>query len=273
MKAAAARVLLTGATGGIGRETAAALLLAGAHVMLAARSPDTLRTQAENLAATLDLAPRRVTFAAADLLDRSQLEGLADAAARWECNVVVHAAGVPGFGRFSAAQPGAIEQVLRTNLYAPMVLTQSLLAHLQRQPRAQVIFVGSVLGRIGLPGFSVYSASKFGLRGFAEALRRELAGTAVQVQYLGPRSTRTAFNDEAVEKYNRATGTAMDSPADVARALVAILEDERAERFLGWPERLGVRINGLAPEWLDRSFVPHRSNVSTLRPSRERNVS
>jgi short-subunit dehydrogenase len=109
----------------------------------------------------------------------------------------------------------------------------------------------------------VYSASKFGLRGFAEALRRELANTSVRVQYFGPRSTRTAFNGPGVEAYNRATGTAMDSTADVAAAMVRMLEDEAAERFLGFPEKLGARINGLAPTWLDGSFKRHTLSLAS----------
>jgi short-subunit dehydrogenase len=132
---------------------------------------------------------------------------------------------------------------------------------LLRQPRAQIVFVGSALGRIGLPGFSVYGASKAGLHGFAEALRRELNGTPVRVQILGPRSTRTGFNDAAVEAYNRATGTAMDRPEAVAAALLQLIESEAAERFLGFPERLAVRLNGVLGAWLDGSFAKHRRSL------------
>jgi short-subunit dehydrogenase len=86
----------------------------------------------------------------------------------------------------------------------------------------------------------------------------------VRVQYLGPRSTRTGFNDERVERYNRATGTAMDPPERVAKALLRLLEDESAERFVGFPEALAVRLTGLAPALLDRAFVRHgRSLPST----------
>jgi short-subunit dehydrogenase len=111
-----------------------------------------------------------------------------------------------------------------------------------------------VLGRLGQPVYSSYSASKFGLRGLAEALRRELQETPENVQYLGPRSTRTDFNNEAVEAYNQATGTAMDSPQTVAAELLALLESESAERFVGFPESLAVRLNGLAHTWLDAGF-------------------
>ena len=147
-----------------------------------------------------------------------------------------------------------------------MQLTQAMLPHLMRQPRAQVVFVGSAVGRIGLPGFSVYGASKAGLHGFAEALRRELAGTPVKVQILAPRSTRTAFNDAAVEDYNRATGTAMDAPGVVADALVRLVESESAERFIGFPERLGVRLNGLFGALIDGSFARHRRSLPGRHP-------
>lgn len=257
MKAAQARILLTGACGGIGRETASAFAGAGAAVLLAGRRPARLSAQARALG-----AEPHVTWCAADLADPAQIDRLAATAADWGCNVVVHGAGTPAFGALQGQDPAAMAQVLQTNLLAPMLLTRAMLPHLARQPQAQVIFLGSVLGRMGLPGFSVYSAGKFGLRGFAEALRRELAESPVRVQYLGPRSTRTAFNAPEVEAYNRATGTAVDEPSIVAAAMLQMLEDGRAERFLGFPERLAVRINGLASTWLDASFRRHSRRLA-----------
>jgi short-subunit dehydrogenase len=264
MKADQARILLTGATGGIGQEAASALLAAGARVLLAGRSAESLEPLAQRLRTRPGVAPDQVGTVLGDLRDPAQIDALAAHAADWRCNVVVHAAGAPSFGPLESIGPQAMADVLQTNLLAPMLLTRALLPHLRRQASAQVLCVGSVLGAIGLPGFSVYSASKFGLRGFAQALRRELAGTPVKVQYLGPRSTRTAFNGADVEAYNQATGTAMDSTAVVAAAILAMLEDGAPERFLGFPERLGVRLNGLAPAALDGSFRRHSRSLSTL---------
>lgn len=266
MKASQARVLLTGATGGIGRAAAHQLALAGASLMLVGRSPARLAALARELAQGTPVPADRFTWHAADLNDAAALQTLAQTAAAWGSNVVVHNAGVPSFGALGSQPASAMQQVLQTNLLVPMLLTQALLPHLQQLPQAQVICVGSALGRLGLPGFSVYSASKFGLRGFAEALRRELAGTAVRVQYFAPRSTRTEFNDANVEAYNRATGTATDSAQQVATALVQLLENEAAEAFLGFPEKLAVRLNGLAPEWLDGSFRKHRNSLPTAQP-------
>lgn len=246
MKAADARVLLTGAGGGIGQAMAAALRGAGAAVMGVGR------------AAT---APGLADWVQADLTTADGIACVAREGARWNANVLVHAAGAPAFGALQDTPAAALQQVLQTNLLAPMQLTQALLPALRRQPRAQVVFVGSALGRIGLPGFSAYGASKAGLHGFAEALRRELADTPVAVQILAPRATRTAFNGAAVEAYHRATGTASDPPEVVAAALLQLIESGAAERFIGMPERLGVRLNGLLGALMDGSFVRHRRSV------------
>ena len=260
MKAAQARVLLTGATGGIGRAIAAELLQHGAAVLLTGRSPARLAALSRALAPTAVLQSR-VAWHATDLDDAAALPLLCEAAVAWQANVLVNNAGTSSFGRLETLGADHLEQVLRTNLLAPMRLTQALLPWLRSRPQAQVIQIGSVLGRLGLPGYSVYSASKFGLRGFSEALRRELRGSPVRVQYLGPRSTRTAFNDARVDAYNRATSTATDSPETVARALLELLQSGAAERFLGLPEKHAVRLNGLAPELLDGAFDKHRASL------------
>lgn len=242
MKVSEARVLLTGASGGLGRVMARTLRDAGAAVMGVGRGPG----RPDELWVT------------ADLTTPEGIAAVVRAAATWRPNVVVQAAGLPGFGALPTLAPERIAAVLQANLLAPMLLAQALLPLLLQQPKAQLVFVGSALGRIGLPGFSVYGASKAGLHGFAEALRRELADTPVRVQILGPRSTRTGFNDAAVEAYNRTTGTAMDAPETVAAALLALIETEAAERFVGFPERLAVRLNGVLGARLDGSFVKHR---------------
>lgn len=259
MKASQARVVLTGANGGIGQAVAAALAQAGASLLLTGRSPARLSAQARALQQRMPKV--QVDWHEVDLQYMDSIASLAKQAADWRCNVLIHGAGVAEFGRFDTSTPDRMSRILHTNLLAPMVLTQALLPHLRSQPQAQVICVGSVLGAMGLPGFSVYGASKFGLRGFAQALRRELADTAVRVQYLGPRSTRTAFNSAEVADYNQATGTAMDTPEVVAKALLRMLEAGTAERFLGFPEKLGVRLNGLMPGLLDGAFTKHRASL------------
>lgn len=117
-----------------------------------------------------------------------------------------------------------------------------------------VVNVGSIYGSIGYPGYATYSASKFALRGFSEALRRELADTTVDVLYAAPRATRTSMNTSAATALNQALKVGMDDPVDVARAVLDAVQQQRNELYLGWPEKLFVRLNGMLPGVVDRAL-------------------
>lgn len=258
-----ASVVLTGATGGIGAAIARRLVARGDRVLLVARSADALARLAHELghgraAGTVDALAIDITRAEG----RTALVALAD---RRRCDVLVNNAGIPSFGPIASLSDAHVEQVIAVDLVAPILLTRALLPVLRRAPRATVLNVGSALGRIGLPGFTVYGAAKFGVRGFSEALRRELAGTRVRVRHLAPRTTRTAFNDARVDAYNRATGARSDDPDRVARAAVAMIDRGPAERTLGASEAIAARLNGLVPTWLDRAFESHRRAVDDPR--------
>ena len=253
-----ASVVLTGASGGIGAATAGALAAAGARLLLVAR--DAARLTA--LAATLPRVRHDVGALAVDLATEHGRMRLRDAAIARQANVLVNNAGVACFGALETIDDARIAAVIGTNLVAPIALTRALLPHLGRQPEAIVLNIGSTLGRLGLPGYSVYAASKFGLRGFTESLRREIAGSPIKVLYLAPRATRTAFNDAAANAYNRATATREDDADTVARAVLRAIERGASERQLGFPERLAVRLNALAPRLLDGAFDKHRAHLA-----------
>lgn len=263
MKAKELSVVLTGASGGIGAALGRLLVARGARVLLVARNAAALGQLARELAPADDRRVR-VDALAADITTAAGRAAIRDTAAARRVNALVNCAGVPWFGPLTGGDEREIETVLATNLVAPIELTRALLPQLLQRREARVLNVGSALGRIGLPGFSIYCASKFGLRGFSEALRRELADTPVRVQYLGPRTTRTAFNDARVEAFNRATATAADVPERVADAALALLLSGGAERFLGFPEALGSRINGAVPQLLDGAFKRHREELRNI---------
>lgn len=262
MKLDGASVVLTGAAGGIGVPTARALAAAGARLLLVGRDGARLTALASELAPQGD--GRTVGWVVADLGTAHGIEAVRAAACERQADVLVNNAGVASFGRLDGLDAAHVAEAITTNLIAPIQLTQALLPELRRRPRAAVLNVGSALGRLGLPGFSVYSAAKFGLRGFSEALRRELADTAIRVQYLGPRVTSTGFNSAEVESYNRATGASADRPEVVAAALVDLLRSGRRERFIGYPEALAVRVNGVVPGALDGAFGRHRRALPSL---------
>lgn len=241
-------VLLTGASGGIGAAIARRLAQRGARMLLVTRaeprvaslraslpSPGTHRTIVADIATP---AGRDAVRAALQALDRP-------------LDALVNAAGVSRFAWLAQMTPGEVEAQLATNVTAPILLTQAVLPFLD-PGRGRLLNVGSVFGGIGHPGFSAYCASKFALRGFTEALRRELGDGAIQVAYLAPRATRTPMNSAAVNAMNAELGVAMDPPERVAERVERMLCARRMrDAAIGWPERLFLGINALFPALVD----------------------
>lgn len=251
MNLARARVLITGGAGGIGRAIARELRGAGAAILLADRDALALRRAVGELGGPSD----RLDGAETDLTRDAELEALAARAAGWAggVNVLVNAAGVNHFGLLADQDARLLQQTLAINLLAPMRLCQLMLPQLCGCSEAGILNIGSVFGCIGYPGYAGYAASKFGLRGFTEALRRELADTPVRCQYLAPRATDTGINSAAVTSMNAELGNAVDTPEAVARAARALLEHDRGFAVVGWPEKIFARLNALWPALVGRA--------------------
>ena len=252
MSALAGRgVLLTGASGGIGQCLALRLAEAGATVYAVGRRADALRALAAR--ARRDAIQPLV----ADLASDEGIDAVRRAmlAVPVPVSLVVLGAADSRFGLFEDSSVADVQAQIATNLVAPMLLVRALLPSLLRLPEARIVGSGSTFGSLGYPGFAAYSASKFGLRGFLEALSREHAGSGLCVQYLSPRATRTALNSVAVDAMNATLGIAVDDADAVARALLQAIEAGTRRRQLGWPERLFARLNGAVPELVDRALA------------------
>jgi short-subunit dehydrogenase len=252
MKPADMRVLVTGASGGIGRALAQALHGRGAAVLLVGRDAATLNEISTAIGDRLT-----VRWCAADLATAEGRARVVAEACHWGdrgCNVLINNAGLGDFGMLDELDDCAIERLFAINAVAPVQLTRALLGHLRSQPEAAILNVGSVFGSLGYPGFATYSATKFALRGFTEALRRELTGTRIGVHYFAPRATRTSMNAAAVDRMNAELGVAMDLPVQVAEAACELLVSGQASAVYGWPEKLFVRINALLPGLVDGSL-------------------
>lgn len=242
------RAVITGAGGGIGAAVARQLAPLCDSLVLVGRRPAPLHA----LRAELQLP---VQLVCGDLTEASTLAAVhAAAVSHGTVNLLVNNAGVSDFHSFATQAPDKIRQLLDTNLLAPMLLTQQLLPLLQSAPTAQIVNVGSVFGMLGYPGFAAYGASKAGLHGFSQALRRELADTNITVRYFAPRATRTDINSTAVNAMNLALGTEADSPEQVASALIEFLGQHSWRRTLGGKERFFVLLNQLFPALPDNAL-------------------
>jgi short-subunit dehydrogenase len=242
------RVLLAGATGGIGQAIASELDRAGALLTLVGRSEPKLialqrRLRGAHAAVVADLDE---PAGRAAVVQRCRQQGV---------DIVINAMGVMDFRLFDTQDPAAVARMVQTNLLSPMLLCQSLVPLLKQREEAAIVNIGSIFGSIGHPGFTAYCATKFGLRGFTEALQRELADSPVRVSYLAPRATHTDLNSDAVTALNQALGNATDAPERVAAELLRVLGEKRRQRYMGWPEGLFVRLNGLFPDLVHNALT------------------
>ena len=242
------KVLLTGASGGLGQPLAGLLAERGASLIAVGRNLSSLEQLKQAL------APAEVECVAGDITDGSFRQQLAQQInASGGIDLLVNLAGTNTFCNFEAEDPQQLEAMFQTNLIAPVLLTRALLPDMLQRGRGHIVNIGSILGSLGMPFFTAYSATKGGLQRFSEALRRELADSPVRVSYIAPRAVRTSINSDAVYKMAEATSMAMDEPAQVAVQILAAIEKQQGEAFLGWPEKLFVRINALLPGFIDRA--------------------
>ena len=248
MKLKNARILLTGASGGLGHELASQLSAAGASLLLAGRAEARLN----ELRAAL---PGETAIVCADLTSTDGIARTTRAAQQFNANVLINNAGAGAFGLLENQPWDTVEQVLSTSLEAPIHLTHALLPWLRAQPQAAIVNIGSTFGSIPFAGFAAYSAAKAGLRAFSQALRRELADTLVAVVHIVPRAIDTPMNTDAVTALNRALHSQSDSAADVAGEIVAALVRNARELHIGFPERFFAWLNGFAPGVIDRGLA------------------
>lgn len=242
------RILLTGASGGIGQALVEYFCEGGARLLLVGRANASL----ESLKARY---PEQISLVQADLALREGRDAVLAATRQLgDVNCLINAAGINEFGLLEHQDEDSIARLIQINLTATLQLTQRLLPLLRQQPKALLVNLGSTFGSIGYPGFTTYCASKFALRGFSEALRRELADSRIKVLYIAPRATRTSMNATHVVAMNEELKVAMDDPKAVAAEIGRAIRNEREELYLGWPEKLFVRLNGLLPSVVDRAL-------------------
>lgn len=232
--------LLTGATGGIGRAIARSLADRGARLVLSSRKGAEL----EQLAAALPGDGHR--FLVCDLGAEGAAGRLAAEAGR--CDVLVANAGIPAGGRLERLSPEEVERAMRVNLVAPVRLARELLPGMRERGSGQLVFISSLQGKVAMPRSSLYTASKFGMRGFALSLRQDLAGTGVGVTVVLPGFVRDAgmFADSG-QKAPPGLGTA--SPEQVGEAVAEGVERDRAEVTVApLPQRLAAAFAHRRPQ-------------------------
>ncbi len=247
------RAILTGASGGIGRAVATALVKAGARVILASRSAEKLNELASALKATggdVLAVPTDVTKPD----DRQRL--IANCVSAFGgLDLLVNNAGVGSWGHFADSTEAICRTVMEVNFFAPIELTRLAVPHLTRGNQPAVVNVTSMCGRKGMPAWPEYSASKFALVGISEAWRAEFARFAVDVLTIVPGMTNSGFEKNWLRNDGKADLRFADgmTPEYLAAEIVDAVRTNRMETVCGSEAKRLLRFNRYFPRltnWL-----------------------
>lgn len=231
-----AGVLVTGASGGLGHAIARSLAGEGARLVLSGRRREVLEALSSELGGETMVA---------DLCRDKDVDRLSARAA--QLDVVVANAALPASGRLEDFLPEEIDQALAVNLRVPMVLARAVLPSWVARGHGHLVFISSLAGKVATPGSAVYSATKFGLRGFAAALRADLYGSGIGVATVLPGFVSDAgmFADSGA---TLPPGLGTVTPEAVGKAVVHAIRSGRAEvEVAPGLLRLGVFLGTLAP--------------------------
>lgn len=251
-------VVITGGGRGIGRATALEFASEGATCVLAGRRMDALETAAlECKSSGGNGEVARCDVAIEDDL-RALIEGTI--ARHGRIDVLINNAGVVSGGRIDEISPEDVERMTTVNIWAPIRLTQIAIPHMRTARTGTVVNVSSVAGRMGLPFYATYCASKFAMRGFSEALRREVAHDGIHViaVFPGPTATDLIENVE-FEGLSLSIATAQQ----VGKAIARGVRWHEPEVFVGIGESMLSRWNDLLPWTVDMGVGMMRERMRT----------
>lgn len=246
-----ARILITGASSGIGRCLAEQAARAGARLALTARSADKLRDLAGSLTAlgTEALAvPGDITNAA----DRRNI--VTTAVEHFDgLDVLINNAGVGSWCHFAESSEDILRRIMEVNFFAPAELIRLAIPELRKGRNPAIVNVASMCGRRGMPAWSEYSASKFALCGLTESLRGEMVRFGIDVLLVVPGLTRSELWDHLLRntgRYQLDVNKGMP-PEMVAAGIVHALKKNRTETVLGRDALWMLRINRFLPRLVD----------------------
>jgi short-subunit dehydrogenase len=250
-------VIVTGASTGIGRETALAFAAAGAHVVAAARNVDHLHSLAGSNPRILAV-PTDVTI---DADVQSLIQITRERFGR--VDILVNNAGFGMRANLENSPLADARRLLDVNVFGLMRCTQAVLPVMKRQGAGQIVNVGSVLSLVATPRHSIYSASKFAVRAFSDSLRIELRGTGIDVILIMPGYTDTPFFENQVRQDTpvRVTTFKGMTPQAVAQVIVRACACRHREVLLTFPGKLGAFLKRWTPWLLDYGLVRAQRRV------------
>ncbi len=246
------RMLITGASQGIGKALAEAASLRGAKVLAAARSTELL----DDLAAAVRARGGVIEVVRADVTNADDRQRMADAAVRHfgGLDILVNNAGIGATGQFVEADPDRLRKIFEVNFFGLTETTRVLLPLLRQGAKPAIVNISSIAAKRGIPSRSEYSASKFAVQGFSEALRAELAKDDIDVLVVCPGLTQTNFSKNMIEQKARVQLDHLRgmTPEQVALHTLRAIERGKNEIVLTFQGKLLAFVSRFFPRLADR---------------------
>ncbi len=242
-------IVVTGGAGGIGSLLCRQLLAQGAKITVIDR---------------VNSIDFEGTLIQGDLANLEGIAAIAHQLQKQSVDILINLAGLQYFGVFEEQSPENTALLYNVNLLAPVLLTQALIPGMKKRGKGQVVNIGSTFGSINFAFFITYSSSKAGLQGFSEALRREVSSDGIDVTYIAPRAAKTPLNSEKVLKFAKITKMNMDQPEWVVDKIIVALKKGKKDVYLGFPEKLFVRINAILPRLVDFALAENTQKAKPL---------
>ena len=247
-------VLITGASSGFGEDAARQFAMEGCQVVLAARRAEKL----QSIAAEIQSAGGEALAVPVDVNDRDQVQQMVQTVLNryGRVDILFNNAGFGGVDWFENFKPERhIEAMIRVNLVGTMLVSHSVLPGMLKRREGHIINMASVAGLIASPLITTYAASKYGVRAFTDALRREVSPFGIKVSGIYPGPATTEFGKQLErtkvrEKVNRSIDVHMTSKY-VARRIVEVAKYPRRSLVIPWWFRVITTFDTLFPVAVD----------------------
>jgi short-subunit dehydrogenase len=253
---AGSRILITGASQGIGRALAVEAVRQGARVLATARHADLLASLSADVGEGKPTAGGILHTLSADVTSPTDRTAMADAMTRLfgGLDILINNAGIGATGHFGEATEARLRQIFEVNFFGLAELTRICLPLLRKGNRPAVVNVSSIVGKHGLPGRSEYSASKFAVQGLSESLRPELAHHGIDVIVINPGLTATNFSQNMLERKSRLKVDHLRgmTSEQVARATLRAITHGKDEVTFTAKGKLFVLVSRFFPRLVDR---------------------
>jgi short-subunit dehydrogenase len=230
------KIALTGAQGGIGQHLLQRLKQCNADVITIGRQPEK-------------------NIIHADLANSKDVESVCDQLKEKRIDILINLAGLMYFGDTNKLSVEKLNDIVNVNLSTPMLLTAAVIPNMLKFEQGHIVNIGSIFGSLPFPYFSAYSATKAGLKGFSESLRREYSARGLNVSHISPRAVETKFNTKKMTQFNQRTRANIDSPEIVANIIINAIIEKKRNVNIGFAENIFVHVNALLPSIVDRALA------------------